>query len=165
MSEIDAVIEDIRHAWSGEPWFGSSLAALLEGVTAAEAARRPIPAAHTIAELALHMTAWADEVARRLDDSPPEMPAAGDWPAAADGSEEAWRTARANLDRAHEQLLAALAHFPPDRLDAMVGSERDRPLGAGYSYRRMLQGLAEHDAYHGGQIALLKKTMPAPSGD
>jgi uncharacterized damage-inducible protein DinB len=162
MSEIESLTEDLRHAWSGDPWFGPSLAMLLEGVTAAQAAERPIPGAHTIRELVHHLAAWADEVTRRLAGSPPEMPRAGDWPTGGTDGDAEWPRARAELDRAHAALLAALRRFPPERLDVMVGSERDRPLGAGYSYRRMIQGLAEHDAYHAGQIALLKKIAAAP---
>ena len=34
---------------------------------------------------------------------------------------------------------------------------RDRALGAGVTYAVMLHGVAQHYAYHAGQIALLKK--------
>lgn len=165
MTEIEALIDDLRHAWAGDPWHGPSLSMLLDDVSASQAAARPVTGAHTIGELVHHLTAWVEETTRRLDGSAPVMPARGDWPAddAAPADDADWRRARAELDAAHDTLLAALRTFPPERLDVMVGSERDRPLGAGYSFRRMLYGLIEHDAYHGGQIALLKKVLPEVS--
>ena len=39
----------------------------------------------------------------------------------------------------------------------MIGTDRDAPLGSGVSYAAMMQGLLQHDAYHLGQVALLKK--------
>ena len=55
----------------------------------------------------------------------------------------------------------ALAALPPARLDAVVGGERDAPLGAGVTYRVMLHGVAQHDAYHGGQMSLLRRAYAA----
>jgi hypothetical protein len=63
------------------------------------------------------------------------------------------------LARAHAELVEAAAAFPPAELEQVVGDERDRPLGAGVSYAVMLHGLAQHHAYHAGQIALLRKSF------
>lgn len=57
------------------------------------------------------------------------------------------------------ELLDSLAAFPAAELDRTVGDERDPPLEAGVSYAVMLHGIAQHHAYHAGQIALLKKSF------
>jgi uncharacterized damage-inducible protein DinB len=44
-----------------------------------------------------------------------------------------------------------------DRLEEILGSERDRPTGGGVSVYTTLHGIIQHNAYHTGQIALLKK--------
>ena len=36
---------------------------------------------------------------------------------------------------------------------------RNRPLGTGVSYYELLHGIVQHDAYHAGQIAILKKVL------
>jgi uncharacterized damage-inducible protein DinB len=127
-------------------------------VTAEEAACRPVASAHTIWELVLHLTAWTGEVRRRLGGGEPGEPAEGDWPAPpAVPTSAAWAAARAALAAAHAALRADVVHVGDARLDQPVGSTRDRPLGGGVPYGVMLHGLAQHDAYHGGQIALLKK--------
>ena len=41
----------------------------------------PIPGAHTIWEIVLHLTAWTREVDRRVLGGEPRFPEEGDWPA------------------------------------------------------------------------------------
>ena len=101
----------------------------------------------------LHLASWSNEVARRLRDRVARDPAEGDWPRAGG----TWDAAVDALARAHAGLLEAVAAFPPAELDSVVGEARDRPLGAGVSYALMLHGVAQHYAYHAGQIALLRK--------
>jgi hypothetical protein len=38
-----------------------------------------------------------------------------------------------------------------------VGNLRDAPLGTGTSFAAMISGLIQHNAYHAGQIAIMKK--------
>ena len=154
MRETERLARLFREAISGQPWHGPSLAAVLEGLDAAMAAARPIDSAHSIGEIVLHLTGWTREVARRLDGGTPQPPASGDWPAL---DEVEWSAARADLFSAHEELLAALARFADAQLDGVIGGERDAPLGAGVSYRDMILGALQHDAYHGAQIAILRK--------
>jgi len=151
------LIEELRHAHGGDPWHGLSRRHVLADVTAADAARRPGAGVHSIWELVLHMRAWTNEVARRLMEGSPRLPDEGDWPVDSDPSTDAWVATLQSLDLAHERLIDTLRTMPPERLDERVGSGRDAPLGAGVTYRAMLHGLAQHDAYHTGQISILKR--------
>jgi uncharacterized damage-inducible protein DinB len=149
---------DLERAYDGDPWHGSSLAALLDGLDAAEAHGHPIAGAHSPWEVVAHVAAWTREVARRLRGGTPATPEAGDWPAPpAASTPAAWAAARAELAAAHADVLAALDECPPDRLDAPVGNVRDPALGSGLTHAGMVRGLAQHHAYHGGQIAMLRR--------
>ena len=66
MSEIDRIIDQLEREHAGDPWHGSPLSAILDGITAGDAALKPLAGAHSIWELVLHMTAWKREVRRRL---------------------------------------------------------------------------------------------------
>jgi hypothetical protein len=55
-SDFDALKEELRNVYDGDPWHGSAITTVLSGVDAETAARRSIPNAHTIWELVLHMT-------------------------------------------------------------------------------------------------------------
>ena len=160
MGETERLARLFHEAVSGKPWHGPSLGAILEGIDAAAAAARPLEASHSIWEIVLHLTGWTREVARRLEGESPKLPALGDWPEIDDAN---WSVARADLFTAHEDLIAALAKFPASRLEERVGGKRDAPLGTGVTYREMIFGALQHHAYHGGQIALLRKADHSPS--
>jgi hypothetical protein len=94
MPEADRLIDQFRRAHDGDPWHGSPLKEILEGVTADQAARRPSNGAHSIWELALHITAWRNEVARRATGAPAGEPVEGDYPPVGDLTPEVDRRAR-----------------------------------------------------------------------
>jgi uncharacterized damage-inducible protein DinB len=152
-SEAGRIADQLRRAFNGEAWHGDSVFEILEGVMAAQAAARPIARAHTIWELVLHIAAWDDAVLRRLGGVAMELSDAENFPPVTDASEAAWRKALAQVRRDHEKLVAAVASLPDSRLgDVVPGKE-----GAHYTFYYMLHGVVQHELYHAGQIALLKK--------
>ncbi len=153
----DGLLAQLAATNRGDPWYGTSRSALLEGISAGQAAAEVIPGAHSIWQLVLHMTAWTEEVGRRLAGGAPAAPRAGDWPAPGAVSDTAWADAKADLERAAARLRDAAAALTDDEWGARVGATRDAPLGAGITMAEMIVGLAEHDAYHTGQIALLRR--------
>jgi uncharacterized damage-inducible protein DinB len=159
--ERENLAESLRQSLSGDPWHGPSIAALLADVTPEAAAARPIARAHSILELVLHMAAWTQEVGARLRGEPPGAPALGDWSPAVGDARTAWAAARRTLDEAHADLLQLVQQLPEERLSEPVGGPRDASLGTGVSVAVMLTGLVEHHAYHGGQIAVLKRALAA----
>jgi uncharacterized damage-inducible protein DinB len=151
--------EQVRLAHDGPAWHGSALAENLDGITAEQAGSRPLADAHSIWEIVLHLTGWTREVARRLEGGEPGPPAEGDWVAVGPVSERAWARARSALGEAHAALAVAVERFPEARWRDRVGGERDAPLGTGVNYAAMVTGLLQHDAYHGGQIGLLRQAF------
>ena len=153
LNESARIADELRRAFDGEAWHGDSPFKILKGVTPAQAAARPIRNAHSIWELVLHIAAWEGAVRRRMDGAPAKLSAAKNFPAVTDTSEDAWRKALANVRRTHEELVDAVEKFPEASLRKQVPGKR----GAHYNFYFMLHGLAQHAAYHAGQIALLKK--------
>jgi len=148
--EAVALAEELRGLVDGEPWHGPALDALLAGVSAETAAARPIPGAHTLWEVALHLTGWTDAVRRRLDGETVDEPAAGDFPTPPSATERAWAEAKDGLRRAHERLVERVGSLSDADLDA-------RASGRDYAVRFMVRGAIAHTAYHSGQIGLLRK--------
>jgi uncharacterized damage-inducible protein DinB len=159
-SETAFLVDQLERAHGGDPWHGSSRAALLADVTADEARRRPAASVHSIWELVLHMTAWTREATRRLQGHSASEPEMGDWPAVqAPADERAWRATLAALDEAHVGLRDAVRRFDPSRLTERVGDERSASLGTGVTFAQTINGVVQHDAYHSGQIAVMKKLL------
>jgi uncharacterized damage-inducible protein DinB len=159
MTEIDFLKDQVHKSFSGDPWHGSSLADLLKDVDETAAAARPISGVHTIWEIVLHLAGWTEEVTRRLGGGPPDFPFDGDWPSQGKATAGRWKAARMKLDDAQADLERKIAKMKPARLDEIVGQSVDRPLGTGTSCRAMILGLIQHNAYHGGQIGLLRKGL------
>ena len=153
MSEAARIADQLRLAFDGHAWHGDSLFQILKGVTAAQAAARPIKSGHTIWELVLHIAAWDGAVMRRLGGVAVRLSAAQNFPPVKDTSEAAWRKALAEVRSVHEELVAAVAAFPDSRLDEAVPGKR----AAHHTFYYMLHGVVQHELYHAGQIALLKK--------
>ena len=63
-----------------------------------------------------------------------------------------------SLDAVHADLAKSIAAVSPARWGEEVsGDPVAYPSGTGVSHRALVHGLAQHDAYHTGQVALLKK--------
>ena len=159
MSEATRLIDQFKRAHDGDPWHGSPVTEILEGVTPEQAARKPPNGAHSIWELVLHMTGWRNEVARRATGEPAGEPAAGDYPDVGDPTPARWRAALAALDASHANLANVVRGMSDDHLLKPTNDPRNRPLGTGCSYYELLHGIVQHDAYHAGQIAILKKVL------
>jgi len=100
MNEVARIVDQLQREHDGDPWHGSPLQAILEGIDATRAAARPIPEAHSIWELVLHMTGWKNETARRLAGAVACMPVEGDWPDVGGQTDESWQAALARLESA-----------------------------------------------------------------
>ena len=158
-SEPVEIADLIERVMSGDPWHGPSVKKVLDGVTAAAAAKKTVPNAHSIWELVIHMTGWTREVAARLGGRAAQEPEAGDWPEIGEPSEARWREAQAALFAAHRELAAAIRRLDPDTLPRPVRDFRDDALGTGLSHYLTLHGLVHHTLYHSGQIAILKRSL------
>ena len=158
MSEVKRISDQLRRAFEGEAWHGPAVRELLANVTAEQAAMRPLAAAHTIWEIVLHIAVWESVVCRRLaEEKIKALPPEQDWPAVGRVSEAAWEKTLEDLERGHLLLRQAIARLTDDRLsEAVPGKE--------YTVYVMVHGVIEHDLYHAGQIALLKKGLLTCAG-
>jgi uncharacterized damage-inducible protein DinB len=159
MSEAGRLIDQFKRAHDGDPWHGSPVKDILKGVTAGQAATQPPNGAHSIWALVLHMTGWRNEVAERATGKPSGEPPAGDYPAIGDPTPARWTAALAALDASHEHLMTVVRGMTDEQLMKPTNDPRNRPLGTGVSYYELLHGIVQHDAYHAGQIAILKKVL------
>lgn len=146
-----------RRSWHGGP---TPLGAL-RGVTAAQAAWRPTPRRKSIWELTLHIAYWKYTVRRHLEDGGgprfPRSPA--NFPRQPDPADErAWAGDLALLRSEHQRLIAAVSGLSPDRLGAVP------PAGRRWTYGELVLGIAAHDAYHTGQVQLLKRLWQERAG-
>lgn len=154
MTETSRILDQLHRAYEGPAWHGPALREVLSGINWQTAANRPIPGAHTIWELVLHLTVWISVPTQRIAGAEiPTLPPDQDWPAAPEPSESAWQQALDQLAQAQRNLESEVRTLTDDRL-------REKVLGeVPYSIYTMLHGVVQHNLYHAGQIALLKKAQ------
>ena len=75
-----------------------------------------------------------------------------DWPLIDGGSPAAWRQTLDALEQEHSQLRAAVCSLAESSLE-------NQAPGKNHSLAFMLHGVIQHNLYHAGQIALLKKAL------
>ena len=161
MREAEQLADLVERVVEGDPWHGSNVVALLDGVSARDAAAEVVPGAHSIWELVLHMTGWTREVQARLEGNAAGEPAGGDWPVVRTVSPAAWAAAITALVESHRALAAALRASDDRALATPVVDRRDPAAGTGLSRYLTLHGLVHHTTYHAGQIALIKRAIEA----
>ena len=150
MSEIESLIDELQRIHDGDAWHGPALREVLIGVSAEQAAARPLSTGHSIWELVRHITAWERVFRRRLEGEPVDEPEEGDFPPVDDTSEAAWAQALAGLNQEHTQLIKVVSGLSDSALQEKVA-------GRDYPVRFQLASTVRHYVYHTGQIALLKK--------
>jgi uncharacterized damage-inducible protein DinB len=151
-SESTLIAEQLRRAFDGDAWHGPALLDLLQDVDAATAAAKPIADVHSIWELVLHIAAWDGAARRRLGGEKFQPEGLANFPLVPKPTEAAWRKAVAHAKRTHDLLVKTVAALPESRL-------RERVPGKKYDFYHMLHGVVQHELYHAGQIAILKKAL------
>jgi uncharacterized damage-inducible protein DinB len=151
MTEIDRIRDQFRRSLDGNAWHGPAIAELLTEVTAEAASARPVTSAHSIWELALHIGAWQHAAVRMLRGEAVHLSDAEDWPPAGEGELE-WQLAVAHVRRTHADLDASMGMLDDSRLNDPIPA-RD------YDTYFLLHGVIQHNLYHAGQIAMLKKAL------
>jgi hypothetical protein len=152
MRGLEGIVDQLQRSLDGDSWQGASIREILEGVTATEAAAHPVPDAHSIWELVYHVTAWVRAVHSRVRGRISELEGEADWPPVHDLGQSAWSAALEDLRRSQSELIATLRTLSDSELNAAVPN-RD------YDRAHLLHGLAQHHAYHAGQMALLKRAF------
>lgn len=151
-SEAARIADQLRRAFSGDAWHGPALLELLEDVDAATAAAKPLPEVHSIWELVLHIAAWDGAGLSRLAGHKCQLTGEKNFPPVPIPNDAAWRNAVAAAKSRHDDLVRTVAGLPDKRL-------RDTVPGKRYDFYHMLHGIAQHELYHAGQIAILKKVL------
>ena len=149
-SEGGLIADQLRRAFYGSAWHGPAVLKLLEDVNAEAAASRPLPDVHSIWELVLHIEAWDGAGLKRLAGKTARLHDKQNFPPMPQATEAGWREAVASAKRTHDRLVETVARLTEKRLREQVPGKR-------YDFYHMLHGIVQHELYHAGQIAILKK--------
>ena len=152
MSEISRISDQLQRAVEGNAWHGPAVLEVLQEVTTEQALKKPITATHNIWEIVLHITAWHLAVTQRLEGYQVELSKEEDWPPTNNnGVKNSWNSAVNLLTESYKNLLKKVSSLSDSDLNKTVP-------GRDHSVYFLLHGIIQHDLYHAGQIAILRKT-------
>ena len=150
MKETERIADQLTRSIEGNAWHGPSLMELLEDVNAEKASSKKIKEAHSIWEIVNHIFVWMDVVARRVKGEVVNVTPEEDWAEIKEFTEQAWQNSLEKLDTTSIKLKNFILDFPIEKLDENIN-------GLSQSYYYIMHGVIQHNLYHAGQIAILKK--------
>lgn len=152
-SETRSFLLLLDEAFNRAAWHGPNLLGSLRGLTLKQLLQRPRSGGHNIWELAVHCAYWKYAVRNRLIAGKRNtFPLEGSnfFPRESGLTLLDWKKDLALLKRQHSSLREAILGLDPAIFDQRIAGSR-------HTVRRTVLGIAAHDIYHAGQIALLKR--------
>jgi uncharacterized damage-inducible protein DinB len=150
--EILLIAEQLKDVYNGEPWFGRSVHEILKETDEAIVFDKP-GNQHSILELLWHMITWKEFTINRLrndDDKSLHFFESNDWRILDHSDKNLWHKCLQRFTKLHNELIEIIEQQKDDILSKQVS-------GKTYDFRKLLYGIKEHDIYHLGQIAYIKK--------
>ena len=151
--EVEFISNQFTDIFLGKPWYGNNIDQILEGVTYEIASEKPLHQVHSILEILSHMLAWRNfTLAKLRGDHALNLSAndPDDWKKIDHSDPESWTHTVTEFRQNQAQIIDELSKWKDSQLDVIV-PKRD------YNFRFLLRGILQHDLYHLGQIAILKK--------
>ena len=152
--EIQHLIKLYKSAYEGDPWFGRSINKILAEIDAPTAMQKPNDQ-HSILELLYHMINWREFTISRLEqgkDGTAHHFDNNDWGQYDHTDHSLWKKGLKKLETTQQRLVELLEELPEELLTKKVADRN-------YDVRYLLYGVLEHDIYHIGQIAYVKKFL------
>ena len=148
-NEINRILKLFTDLQHGDCWVGTNYKEALHGVGAEIAAKKLPGYANSIWQLVAHITYWRTRVVNRLtgSDNPPPFQ---DFLLPIELNDVEWRQTMHDFESAYHLLRNAIHYFKEENLDKPSPKE-------GQTFYQVILGCLQHDAYHLGQIILLKK--------
>ncbi|HYH55861.1 MAG TPA: DinB family protein [Anseongella sp.] len=147
MDALNYLAGEFSNVYNGSPWYGKPVCEVLKGIQPAAAFARPAEKVHSIAELLAHMISWRQVLINSLEKNGKPKPKqhetfmTGTY---GDNEETMWQKMKETFDRQHQQITKLLS--------AATAAGKGGTL-------RLINGVIQHDIYHLGQIAMLKKEL------
>jgi uncharacterized damage-inducible protein DinB len=141
----------LRGAFERKGWHGPTVLEALQGVTAREAAHKPAGVHHSIHQLVDHIQYWEESGLRYATTRGKPKRTRRDWGLPARSFTASLREMKAT----HRRLIEAVSALADDDLERPIGTWDSGRM----SLSRVLHGVAAHDAYHAGQIRLIRTLL------
>jgi uncharacterized damage-inducible protein DinB len=152
-AEILLLVDQLKELYEGDPWHGKGVKVLFDEVNPANVFEKP-SGHHSILELVWHMANWKEFALSRLIRDAKDLKyfEETDWRILDHTDKGLWEHGLQRFWKVHHEFMKALQQQNDKTLNLIV-------QGRNYSYRKLLNGVREHDLFHAGQIAYINKLI------
>lgn len=150
MKQSDLLADELQKLFNGSSWIDVNIMDTLTTLTAKQAASKPFANVNSIWEIVNHLVSWREAILMRIIGESIASPDNNFFEPIADRSEEAWKKALLRLEASQRAWINGIVGLEDDRMEIiwMPGNQ---------SHYELISGILQHDAYHLGQIVILKK--------
>jgi uncharacterized damage-inducible protein DinB len=151
--ELKSIIANLERVNTGQPWYGRPVYEMLDEIDPAIVYKKPNKQ-HSLTELLYHMITWADFTLHRITgDKEKDMAAFEelDW-REIDPKIHTWEKGLMEFKDIHKKIIGLLNEKDDGFLKEIVDYRK-------YNFRFLLNGLIQHNIYHIGQVAYVKKLL------
>lgn len=149
MNELNRIVKLFTEMHHGDCWVGVNFKTALQGLNAEIAGKVNIENSNSIWMLTAHVIYWRTAVVNRLNgtlDAPPFH----DFGLPEEFTDENWKQLLKDFELTYHQLINTIKHFNEKKLHEPSPVKEQ-------TYFDLMLGCLQHDAYHLGQLMLLKK--------
>lgn len=153
MKEATSISKLYMDLYHGNPWIDINIMSVIKNITASQAATQAIPGCNSIWEIVNHMILWRMNVLRRVQGELIKSPANNYFSPVKNSSHRAWLNTLKKLEISQQHWMQFLKTFKEKDFEKVYPGNQ-------MNYYEHIHGIIQHDAYHLGQIVLLKKILP-----
>ncbi len=152
---INEFIRKYEKVYSGGPWYGDPITKIMKEIYPQAAFIKAGDKTHTIAELTAHIIGWREFALSRLEGNnyfKISQKETFNWKRFDKNEKTAWKSLLKELDKNQKKIISILGKKNDEFLDMPVPGRK-------YKMKFLIEGIIQHDIYHLGQIAMLKKLL------
>ena len=150
-NEINRTVKLFTELQHGNCWIGNNFKETLHGIDANAASKPGYVNGNSIWQLVSHLIYWRTSVVNRLTGSL-NLPPFPDFRLPEELNEENWKQVLLDFEAVYHLLRNAVQHIKDENLDKPSPKE-------GQTFYQLILGCLQHDAYHLGQMMLIKKMI------
>ncbi len=150
--ESERISKMFADLYAGNPWIEVTITDTLKNLTAEKVYKRPAQGINSIWEIVNHLINWRVTILKRLQGETIPSPPNNYFEPVKDKSAESWEATLKRLSETQSGWDELLSNMKQDKYD-------EHYPNYGYSVCEFINGILQHDAYHLGQIVLIKKLI------
>lgn len=150
MSQANLLANELQKLFNGASWIDVNIVETLSSVTAEQASSKPFGNVNSIWEIVNHVVSWREAVLKRVQGIDFPSPGNNFFGPVSNISTLAWKETLKRLHKSQQEWSNFLMEMKEEELEKHSVTRNQTKY-------ELISGILQHDAYHLGQIVILKK--------